>query len=205
MMRSILKSGAAALTVGAMAIAPATIATFASVTTAEAQKGGNGNGNGNARSQRGNNGNGSANREASNRGSNGRGNNGRGAIASELKGLNAAHASPTALANASPDSMPGKLYTYQQATLAASQADALVQEKGDLYAALQGMSEERFNELNPDLDYASTLATTGAEYQAALDAQTSAATNTEQSLAVLTGGSALSEAAMAELNALLGL
>lgn len=41
----------------------------------------------------------------------------RGRIASELKGLNAAHASQTALMNAAPNSMPGKLYSYQQAVL----------------------------------------------------------------------------------------
>ena len=41
-----------------------------------------------------------------------------GAIASELKGLNAAHASQNGLENSSPNSMPGKLFTYQQAMLA---------------------------------------------------------------------------------------
>lgn len=38
----------------------------------------------------------------------------RGSLAKELKSLNAAHASPTALANADPDSKLGRLYIYQQ-------------------------------------------------------------------------------------------
>lgn len=38
----------------------------------------------------------------------------RGALASALGSLNAANANPKALANASPDSMPGKLFIYQQ-------------------------------------------------------------------------------------------
>lgn len=39
---------------------------------------------------------------------------GRGAMASALGALNAANANPTALENAAPNSMPGKLYTYRQ-------------------------------------------------------------------------------------------
>lgn len=39
----------------------------------------------------------------------------RGALASELKGLNAAHANPNALKNASPDSMVGKVAAYKLA------------------------------------------------------------------------------------------
>lgn len=39
----------------------------------------------------------------------------RGALASELKGLNAAHANPNALKNASPNSMVGKVAAYQTA------------------------------------------------------------------------------------------
>ena len=37
-----------------------------------------------------------------------------GAIASELKGLNAAHASQNGLENSSPNSMPGKLFTFHK-------------------------------------------------------------------------------------------
>lgn len=40
---------------------------------------------------------------------------GRGAMASAFGALNAANANQTALENAAPNSMPGKLYTYQQA------------------------------------------------------------------------------------------
>jgi len=42
---------------------------------------------------------------------------GNGALASELKGLNAAHASPTALANAAPNSQVGRIALYRDAAL----------------------------------------------------------------------------------------
>lgn len=44
--------------------------------------------------------------------------NAHGMIASELKGLNAYHASPTAFANASPNSQVGRIATYRDAALA---------------------------------------------------------------------------------------
>lgn len=66
-----------------------------------AAKGGNGNGNG-----RGN----SANAQSGEKG-----NNGRGAIASELKGLNAAHANINRMMNANPESQVGQIHAYQQA------------------------------------------------------------------------------------------
>ena len=77
-----------------------------------AAKGGNGNGNGNGNG-RGN----SANAQNAEKG-----NNGRGAIASELKGLNAAHANINGLMNANPDSQVGQIYAYQQAIAAAREA-----------------------------------------------------------------------------------
>ncbi len=77
-----------------------------------AAKGGNGNGNGNGDS-RGN----SANAQSAEKG-----NNGRGAIASELKGLNAAHANINGLMNANPNSQVGQIYAYQQAIAAAREA-----------------------------------------------------------------------------------
>jgi hypothetical protein len=201
-MRKLLKNATTALTLSAMAFGPAVLVTVASTTAASAERGGNGNGrsNDNAGSERSSdgNGNGNENRQAN-------GNNGRGAIASELRGLNAAHADQNALVNGSPNSMPGKLYAYQQASLAASEVDAKVTETGDLYAALQNMTEARFNELNPELDYESTLATAGADYQEAIEAQTNADATTDQTLATLTEGRVLSEEAMAELQRMLGL
>lgn len=203
-MTKLLKSAASVFALSAVALGPAVALTFLSTTAATAEKGGNGNGrsNGNSRPERSGNGNGNSSENASLQASN---NNGRGAIARELKGLNAAHANQSALENASPTSMPGKLYAFQQASLAASQVDAQVVEKADLYAALQNMTEERFYELNPDLDYASTLAMAGADYQAALDVQSNAAADTQQTLSTLTEGRVLSEAAMAELRLMLGL
>ncbi len=75
-----------------------------SATPAFAERGGNGHGSGNGRS----NGNGRGNQsERSNSADDARspGNNGRGQLARELGNLNAAHANPNALANASPNSM----------------------------------------------------------------------------------------------------
>lgn len=65
-----------------------------------------------------------------------------GKIASELKGLNAAHASPTALQNASPNSMPGKLNTYREAILG---YDAVSEELKDAQRTLDDL-----NALSPD-------------------------------------------------------
>src|SRR5262245_20931683 len=67
---------------------------------------GNGNGHGN-----GGNGNANAN-----------GHDNHGATASSLGALNAAHASPDALANASPNSRVGKIAAYKEAALAAQGA-----------------------------------------------------------------------------------
>ena len=57
-----------------------------------------------------------------------------GKLASELKGLNAAHASETAMANASPNSMVGKIEAYRQAILAgqAAEAEEGEEEEGDV-------------------------------------------------------------------------
>jgi hypothetical protein len=175
-----------------------------------AEKGGNSNsanGRGNsANSNRGNNGNdngnsalrGNANREANS-------NVGRGAIARELRGLNAANANPTALANASPNSMPGKLYAYQQSVQAATSFGAQAEESKATFMALSAMTEERFLELNPDLDYADTLAASDANYQGLLSAFMNTEADSAIALESLTGGVVLSDAAMNELWTLLNL
>ena len=67
-----------------------------------AAKGGNGNGNSNGNR---------ANAQSQN---SDKGSNGRGAIASELKGLNAAHANINGMMNANPESQVGQIYAYQQ-------------------------------------------------------------------------------------------
>ncbi len=58
----------------------------------------------------------------------------RGALASELKGLNAAHASPVALANAAPDSQVGRIATYRDAALGSLSAGADVAAAEQAYA-----------------------------------------------------------------------
>lgn len=61
-----------------------------------------------------------------------------GAIASELKGLNAAHANPNAFANASPNSQVGRIAAYQTAALATIEAGTAVQTATDVLADAQG-------------------------------------------------------------------
>lgn len=192
----------------ALAMPAATIITVVSADAAAAERGGNGNGNGRDRS-RGN----SGNRDSASRGNSGnrgnanreRTNNGRGAIARELGSLNAAHASRNGLANSDPGSMTGKLYTYQQAILSMRTLEDEVKRTGDLYNALSNMTEAQFVELNPTLDYAQTLNKAGTDYQNALNSIGSAEADAESSLYALTGGRRLSNEAMTELHALLGL
>lgn len=49
---------------------------------------------------------------------------GHGALASELKGMNAVHASPQALANAAPNSQVGRIASYREAALGTIEAEA---------------------------------------------------------------------------------
>lgn len=192
--------------VTALLMAPATVTLTMIPTDAAAQKGGNGNGNGNGnRAERGN-----GNQDRAERGNRSAsagnvGNNGRGAIARELKGLNAAHASPNALANASPNSMPGKLREFRDATLAERDYDAQIADSQATYDALLQMTEERFAELNPDLNYAEALAASLANLDALKSASAGAEAERASALDALTGGRQISDAAMAELMALLSL
>lgn len=134
---------------------------------------------------------------------------GRGALASELKGLNAAHASPQALANASPDSMPGKLAAFKNeyesvydATVAFNDATAALES----YPAFSTEFEEGTIEYDDAL--ALYEADRGVLETAVVDAE---ATLNEvgdgytESYAALTGGVQLSPEAEAELMRLLGL
>lgn len=130
----------------------------------------------------------------------------RGDIASALGALNAANASQTALENAAPDSMPGRLYAYQQtggitaagvfAFNEAQQITALTPE-----ALLAAYDADGDGVLSP-------------EEQAAYDADLAEATATIETLLAAyaalgamsdADGLQLSAAALAELNALLGL
>ncbi len=202
-LNTLLKTSAVALILSTTA---ATV-TLMSTTEAYAERGkGNGNGNG-----RGNGGRDRAesrgNQHASANG-NGRGNgnsNGRGALARELGGLNAAHANPNALRNASPNSMPGKLYAYQQARGDFADVVAVQDEAYAEYQRLIGLSEEEITAEFPEGGYEDAVTTAADEYQAARDDALDAQAETQEVLAALTGGSDLSPAALAELNRLLGL
>ncbi len=172
-----------------------------SATPAFAERGGNGQGNGRSSEARGNQserGNGASERPAS-------GNNGRGHLARELGNLNAAHANPNALANASPNSMPGKLYIYKMAQEDFAAVVAIQDEKFDTYQALIGLSEEEIEAAFPEGGYEEAVTAAATAYEMArldaVDAQEAAG----DSLAVLTDGRELSEAALAELWRLLGL
>lgn len=169
-----------------------------SATAAYAERGGNGNGNGNGRSNR------DKVRSESARSGNGN-SNGRGHLARELRGLNAAHANQNALENASPDSMPGKLYIYQQAQqenagLAEAEADAFTE-----YERLATLSEEEIAAEFPDGGYEDAITNAAIAYEAAKADAADSEADIEASLATLTGGDDLSDAALAELNRLLGL
>ncbi|OOY30100.1 hypothetical protein BMI88_18185 [Thioclava sp. F36-6] len=111
-----------------------------------------------------------------------------GALASELKGLNAAHASATALANASPNSQVGRIATYRDSVVGAAQAEE------DLATAQQTLSDleaqdvrtpeaiqSDIDNLDPEAeDYQSQLDTLEAEKQAAETYQTDLATAQDQ-------------------------
>lgn len=141
--RQFLRAGATALILSTVT----SVSMFVSADAVYAERGGNGNSNrggnsdrsssrsDNGNANRSNNGNanrsnnGNANRAVVQQQTNNAGGNGRGALASELRGLNAAHANQNALENASPNSMPGKLYIYQQEQpeLRADSAESLVE------------------------------------------------------------------------------
>lgn len=196
-MKSLTKSIATASALAlVLTVSAATITTF-SATAAYAERGnGNGNGNGN-RGNRGNSGKDRA--ENSNRGG-----NGRGAIARELRGLNAAHANQNALMNASPNSMPGKLYVYQQSRQDLLDVVSVQDEAYAEYQRLIGLTEEEIAAEYPDGGYEEAVTVAADEYGAARDAAVQAQDDAQASLLVLTDGRELSDDAMAELHRLLG-
>ena len=139
-----------------------------------------------------------------------------GTIASELKGLNAAHASQNGLENSSPNSMPGKLYTYQQAAL----ATAAVQDASKALATLNAMTAKEISEYSGG-DYALALGEAQSTYNDALlalgspdadpVAEADAGPDAEVELALdamlleLSGWEELTPEALAALKTLLGL
>jgi hypothetical protein len=125
-----------------------------------------------------------------------------GAIASELKGLNAAHASQNGLENSSPNSMRGKLYTYQQAML----APTAYQDASEALDTLTGeMAELDYYKMYPDGDYEAALSEAQSTFDAAKLAFSTFETDAETSLFDLIGEEELTDEAMAALLALLGL
>ncbi|PUB13152.1 hypothetical protein [Yoonia sediminilitoris] len=199
---TILKITCVALTVSTAA------ATFVatSATPAYAERGGNGNGK-----ARGN-GNGRGNSEArqsrreareASRGNNG--NNGRGHIARELKGLNAAHANPNALANAAPGSMPGKLNEYKEAHQNLVETVAIQDVAYAEYQRLIGLSPEEIAEAYPDGGYEGAVTSAADEYLAARDDAVAAQDLANDRLSTLTDGRELSDDAFSELKRLLNL
>ncbi|WP_112297130.1 hypothetical protein [Ruegeria denitrificans] len=139
-----------------------------------------------------------------------------GKIASELKGLNAAHASQTGLMNAAPNSMPGKLYSYQQSVLGYPDATADLEEKQTDLSDLQGLTDEQIEEQYAPTDEEVAQGITAEDKyndavaeaeQAVQDAEDTLAeaVEPEEAFDALTDGRELSPDAMDELHDLLGL
>lgn len=190
----------------AMALIVSAAAGSSLIVTADAayaERGGNGNGNG------GGNG-GGKDRDRDNARGNGNGNgNGRGTIARELRGLNAANANQRALENASPNSMPGKLYAYQSEEIerraaidAAEAEEAAAQAEFD---RLVGLTEDEVAAEFPDGGYEDAVTAAADDLQTAQGEAQAARDAVNESLIVLTDGRTLSSAALAELNRMLGL
>lgn len=174
----------------------------------------NGNGKGGGSSNRNNgNGNGSSGGNSSASRSNGNngnvngnsGGNGNSALARELGGLNAAQASQSALASASANSLPGKLYTYQQARRHLVERVNEQNVAFATYSHLAGMTEAQAVAAYPNGGHARALSDAAHSYNA-LQAQAEAAQSvSDASLMAVSGGRALSNNAMTELHRMLGL
>ncbi len=189
--------GKRALKIGVIALGLTSLSCAAVVMSADAafaEKGGNGNGNGRGNANR--------NDRSNNSDRNG---NGRGAIASELRGLNAANANQRALENASPNSMPGKLYVYQQARTEFAQAVNDQNAAYDEYGRLIGLTEDEVAANFPDGGYEDAVMDAATKYEELRNAALASQAANDESLAILTEGRELSIDALAELNRLLGL
>ena len=150
---------------------------------------GNGNGNGNGNGKGGDHGKGNANGHDKAKHEN------HGSESSKLGALNAAHASETALANASPNSRVGKIAAYKEAELAAKTAaadaaaadQAVADAQADLDAAiaanadddpLNDVDQETLDGLSQDVaDAEAAAAETDAVAQAAQDEADAALVN----------------------------
>lgn len=119
-------------------------------------------------------------------------NDSHGSVASSLGALNAAHASDTAFANASPNSRVGKIAAYRDAALATQTADqAAADAQANLDAANQAVTDaqqaltDAQNALAANADPAMVASLTDAvtAAQANLDAANQAVTDNTQALA----------------------
>jgi len=192
-----LRGTVATLALAAMAVAPLSAAlTVLSVDTAYAgNHTGKSNGNGRA----------DAGRPAN------PGGNGRGAIASELGALNAAHANQQTLENAAPESMPGRLYSYQQTGGITSAEVADYNAAQTELTRLQDLSQSALVAAY-DADGDGALSAAELDVYAADIAAANTVIDTYQdayaALSALRDGNGqmqLTASALAELNALLGL
>jgi len=158
----------ATLGVSAMALLPATGGVFLlSADQAFAQGKGNSgnNGNGNGRGN-GNQPSASQQNVDGDEGSKDEGKPGRGAIASELKGLNAAHANINALMNASPNSQVGRIASYY---FAVNATDDLL---ADIAAAEGYFDAETLESIAAYEDAIAALDPESPTYEAELEALT---------------------------------
>ncbi len=202
--------------VTSLTLGTATIFVVASSEPAFANNG-NGNGNGNSKSNRGNSasnrndgdrGNSSnANRSSNNSGGNSANSsrNSSASVSSELPGVTAAHAAPAALSNAAPSSVSGKLATYRNSRL--SLVDT-VQKQNVAYAEYQRLSQMTAAQAAaayPNGDYNAVLANATATYVALHDQASQLQTQSRNALLQVSGGRALSDQAVSQLHALLGL
>ena len=109
--------------------------------------------------------------------------NGNGAIASELKGLNAAHASAQAYKNADPNSQVGRIAAYATALLEGEQAEANLVEKANLLEELGvGRTPE---EIQAEIDAIDPDDETLADTLAALETELNAAEKVAEEIETL--------------------
>lgn len=176
-----------------------------------AEPGGNGNGNGGgasaaAHANAGGNGHGQMMADARSGGQ-------WGEISSELKGLNASNASQNGLENADPDSMPGRLYAYQQTGGLTIDDIQDINDARQEVATLEDITEEAMLELFDDDDDGEISEEEQEAYQEELDAARAIVDQLEEEFgdayaalaATREGSLTLSAEALAELNSRLGL
>ncbi|PCD76407.1 hypothetical protein CLN94_09480 [Pseudothioclava arenosa] len=153
-----------------------------------------------------------------------------GAIASELKGLNAAHASPTAMANAAPNSRVGRVAAYATAVGATAALSAELEPLETELAGLLANPPRSLGDIDADIDaladpdgvdkdaydalvaekaaaeaYPDTVSALEGEIEGLKEDIAEAEAAEEGALLAASDGRTLSPEALAELHELLGL